>query len=125
MILNPDESSLIMADIGSGAIVRISTANASVSKLASVADPHGVALLPSTELLATNNSANSIDRVPPSGSPVSSFSADPSFNFPDDLVVEPSKCGGQLPTVVGTTGNDVLRGSPFADIISGLEGRTC
>jgi streptogramin lyase len=45
------------------------------------------------------------------------FSSDPDFNTPRGLAVEPPPCAGKLPTVVGTPGNDVLRGSAFADVI--------
>ena len=44
------------------------------------------------------------------------------FGYPEGFEVEPPRCGGRTATIVGTTREDTLPGSKFADVIAGLDG---
>jgi hypothetical protein len=126
--LSPDERTLYVAvfDSTPNRIAAVDTANGSAPTFAEFPDVISVALLPDRGALATNDSAGVVYRVAPGGSPVTDFSTDPALAAAgelSDVLVEPARCGGKLPTLVGTTGRDVLTGTPFADVISTLGGR--
>jgi len=123
--LSPDERQLYVAarDSTDGGLLRIDTRTGGTTKITPFPDAAGVALRPDRSLLLSQaDGTGSLSAVGPGGSPITSFSADPHFVFPGDIVVEPAKCAGRFPTVVGTTRRDVLRGSRFADVISTLGG---
>lgn len=44
------------------------------------------------------------------------------FVYPEGMEVEPPRCEGLTATVVGTTKDDVLKGSRFGDVIAGIGG---
>jgi sugar lactone lactonase YvrE len=123
IVLSPDESSLYVADIGSGGLIRIDRGSAGVSQVAPVPDPHGVVQQFDGGFLVTDSANDLIHRVGPTGGPLSTFSSATEYDFPDDITIEPPKCAGKRATVTGTTGKDVLRGSRFADIIATLGGK--
>jgi sugar lactone lactonase YvrE len=110
-------------------LVRVDLATGQLTTIAGFTDIVAEALLPDGGFLISNTDfgtgqpGGKIQRVGPGGSPITDFSTDPNYNYPHDIVVEPARCGGQLPTVVGTDGPDVLQGSAFADVIAGLGGR--
>ena len=128
LALTPNEGTLYVASFDSGTgpvnhIVSVNTATGAADVFASPPDVVSVALLPDRSLLATDDSAGVVYRVSPTGA-ITIFSSDPDLATGElhDVLVEPARCGGQLPTVVGTTGKDVLRGSAFPDVISTLGG---
>jgi Ca2+-binding RTX toxin-like protein len=45
------------------------------------------------------------------------------FSEPDGIIVVPPKCGGRFANIVGTTGNDVIKGSKHDDVVATLGGR--
>jgi sugar lactone lactonase YvrE len=128
LALTPDERTLYVASFDSGPqppnhIVSVNTATGAADIFASPTDVSSVALLPDRSLLATDESAGVVYRVDRSGA-ITTFSDDPDLATGEvhDVLVEPSRCLGRLPTVVGTTGRDVLRGSLFSDVFSVLGG---
>jgi Ca2+-binding RTX toxin-like protein len=44
------------------------------------------------------------------------------LDYPEGLEVEPPRCGRKTATIVGTTGEDDIVGSRFADVIATLGG---
>ena len=128
MALTPDERTLYVASFDSGPappnhIVSVDTATGATDVFASPTDVTSVALLPDRSLLAVDDNAGIVYRVSRSGA-ITTFSADPDLATGElhDVLVEPAPCAGRLPTVVGTTGRDVLRGSVFPDVIAPLGG---
>jgi Ca2+-binding RTX toxin-like protein len=104
--------------------MRIDLRTGAFSTFATVDSLLAAALLPSGEFLTSNPTVpEKIERVSRDGLTVTDFSTDADFVFPHDIVVEPAKCGGRFPSVVGTSARDVLRGSRFADVISTLGGK--
>jgi sugar lactone lactonase YvrE len=126
LVLSPDDRFLFVA-AASGAtqrIMRIDLRTGAFSTFATVDSLLAAALLPSGEFLTSNPTVpEKIERVSRDGLTVTDFSTDADFVFPHDIVVEPAKCGGRFPSVVGTSARDVLRGSRFADVISTLGGK--
>ena len=80
-------------------------------------------LLPNNRLIFSDDNTGHLFTVPVLGGPFMPFSEDPDLATPREIAVEPRKCGGRFPTVVGTVGRDVIKGSRFADVISTLGGR--
>ena len=114
-----DPNKLLRLDLATGQITTV----AGFSDIVALAQlPDGGFLISNTDF-GTGPSGAAIQRVGPGGSPITDFSTDANYSYPHDIVVEPARCGGKLPTVVGTDGPDVLQGSAFADVISGLGGR--
>ena len=127
--LSPDERHLYVAvDSGppTSPLMRIELSSGAVSTFATVTGRFdNLATLPSGGFLLANTTAGagSIQRVGPAGGAPTDFSTDPDLAVPNGIVVEPSRCAGRLPTVVGTRRRDVIRGSRFADVISTLAGK--
>jgi len=125
LMLSPNDRFLFVA-AASGAtqrIMRIDLATGTFTTFATVDTLLAMALLPSGELLFSNPAVpEKIQKVSSDGLTITDFSTDPDLAFPHDIVVEPARCGGEFPTVVGTDARDVLRGSRFADVISTLGG---
>ena len=125
LMLSPDDRFLYVAAASGGTqpIMRIDLRTGNFTPFASTDSLLATALLPSGEILFSNPSApESIQKASKDGLTITDFSTDAAFSFPHDVVVEPARCGGKFPTVVGTTARDVLRGSRFADVISTLGG---
>ena len=101
------DEGLVVIDRGTGA----------ATELAPIPGPGGPGILPSGSLLVPNTDDDLIQRVDSDGDPVTTFSSDPDFASPFDLVVEPRRCRGLFPTMVGTNRAEVLRGSRFADVV--------
>jgi sugar lactone lactonase YvrE len=124
--ITPDESALFVAAFDStpNQILRVDTSTGAFTPYATFPDVMDVALLPDGSLLATDDSAGKVYRVAPTGGTPTVFSEDPDLTGGElgGLAVEPEPCGGKLPTVVGTTGNDALNGTETADVISTLGG---
>lgn len=127
ILLSPDERYLFVAAASGGTqhIVRIDLRNNNTfTNFAALDTINSMAMLPDGGFLTTDPGApEKISRVTPDGITVTDFSTDAGFSYPHDIVVQPRRCGGRFPTLVGTTGRDVLRGSRFADVISTLGGR--
>jgi len=131
--LSVDERSLFVAAFGSpdggccappNTLARVDTQTGAVSTVATLNDAVAVSLRTDRSFLTSNVDEDVIQLVGPTGTPITNFSTEgPPFDYPHDTVIEPQPCAGLLPTVVGTTGDDRLVGSPFADVISTLGGR--
>jgi sugar lactone lactonase YvrE len=128
LALTPDERTLYVAAFTTAPnrVVKVDTQTGAVSLVATTSDAVAETLLPDGSLLSSDTSPTggldgSLERI--TGSTVSTFSADPNLAYPHDTVVEPQRCAGLIPTVVGTDGPDTLTGSPFADVISTLGGK--
>jgi sugar lactone lactonase YvrE len=128
LALTPDERTLYVAAFTTAPnrVVKVDTQTGAASLVANTSDAVAETLLPDGSLLSSNTSPTggldgSLERI--TGSTVTSFSADPNLGYPHDTVVEPQRCAGLIPTVVGTTAPDTLTGSPFADVISTLGGK--
>ncbi len=127
LALTPDERTLYVASFDSGTeppnhIVSVDTATGDSEIFASPPNVMSVALLPDRTLLATDDHGI-VYRIGRGGA-VTTFSDDPDLATGElhDVLIEPAPCAGKLPTVVGTTGRDVLQGSAFADVFSTLGG---
>jgi streptogramin lyase len=122
LTISPDERTMLLATETGNSILSIDTRTGAVSPRANPTDPMGVTLSPDGSLLVSEKSLHRLVRVPALGSTGSVFSDDPLIRWPVDTLIEPARCGGRIPTVVGTTGADVLNGSAFADVIDTLGG---
>jgi sugar lactone lactonase YvrE len=141
LALSPDDRTLFVASTADGTgtgffgppnrVSRVDTATGAVSAVATLSDSTAVSLLPDGSLLNSDVEAGSdgfqgIQRISgiDGGTPViSTFSSDSEYQYPHDTLVEPQRCAGRIPTVVGTTGPDRLVGSPFPDVFSTLGGK--
>jgi sugar lactone lactonase YvrE len=129
LALSPDGRTLYVAAFTGSPnhVTRVDTQTGAVTQVAGVDDTVAVSLLPDGSLLSsdtdpvTGGVSGKLERI--IGSTVSDFSADPAYDYPHDTVIEPQRCAGLFPTVVGTSGNDTLVGSRFADVISTLGGK--
>jgi len=133
LALSPDDRTLYVAGFGNGTnssppnhIAAVDTRTGVVSLAATTDDSVAVSLLPDGSLLNsdTDDGADQFAGIQRfAGGVPGTFSGDAQLSYPHDTVVEPSRCGGLIPTVVGTTGPDKLTGSPFADVFSTLGGK--
>ena len=85
--------------------------------------PASAALRPDGSLLYSDRGDDALFLVPPGASTGTLFSDVPQFSLVNDVVIEPEPCAGLVPTVVGTTGADVLKGSVFDDVFLTLGGK--
>jgi DNA-binding beta-propeller fold protein YncE len=124
LALSPDERTLYVSNrvLAAGALTKLDLTTGAVSKLADVTNPGGSALLDNGSLLLTETVNDLIRKIGPSGSPIDTFSSDPDFEAPWDVVVEPELCGNRFPTVAGTNAPEVLTGTQFKDVIDGRGG---
>jgi sugar lactone lactonase YvrE len=126
LALSPDERFLYAA--GSDNIVRFNVRTGAAIEIAALANPNPAAmsLFPDGSLLVSRGDfftpGGILNRVGPLGSPIEVFSADSELVSPHDIVIEPKRCNGRFPTLVGTTDRDKLKGSKYADVISTLGG---
>ena len=125
LLLSPDERWVYVGDNGNGRVIRINRRTGAAAPFINFtgdATVSGIGLLFDGSFLTGHTDTDQIKRAGAGGSPVTTFSTDSDYEYPVDIVVEPAACGGKLPTVVGTTKRDVIRGSRFADVISTLGG---
>jgi sugar lactone lactonase YvrE len=125
LALSADERFLYAAGSGSDNIVRFNTRTGDANEVVALGDAQAVSLFPDASFLVSESDLIPhaiLSRVGPSGTPVEVFSDDSELDFPHESVIEPKRCRGRFPTVVGTTGRDKLKGSRFADVISTLGG---
>jgi sugar lactone lactonase YvrE len=127
--LTADERFLYVAGATSNNIVRFNVRTGQATEVVSFANPPaalGVSVSADGSLLVSRGDFFSpsgiLNRVGPFGSPVEVFSDDSELEDPQDIVIEPKRCRGMFPTVVGTTGRDKLKGSKYADVITTLGG---
>jgi len=123
LTLTPDERFLYVGSFGSSSLTRINLRGGTTTPIPLTFPPWSTALLPNGNLLATDDDNDRIRRLTDAGAELPSFSTDPDLVSPRDIVVEPRKCGGKFPTVVGTSAKETIKGSRFADVISTLGGR--
>jgi Ca2+-binding RTX toxin-like protein len=133
LALTPDDRTLYVASFGSpdgecceppNSVNKVDVGTGAVTRLAEVSDSVAVSLRTDGSILNSNTEEDQLQVVPAVGSPVTPFSSAGSpFLYPHDTVIEPDTCRGLFPNVVGTTGPDILVGSPFADVISTLGGK--
>lgn len=137
--------SLIVADyqIGpgfTGGVIRVQpSGQAAVVSTNAISDenlfetPFGIASTPAGRILVADENSQGvgstgavIDVNPSTGQQTALSNNDISgpdlFSEPDGIIVVPPKCGGRYATIVGTTGQDVIKGSKFADVIATLGG---
>ncbi|MGZ5346699.1 MAG: hypothetical protein ACXWGV_03780 [Solirubrobacterales bacterium] len=121
LTLSADERYLFFISRNDNRVYRRDLASGELAEIDPGFEPRGLALLPSGRLVVTAQAMIYTTPFASSGSTL--FSAAPGLVFPSEVVVEPARCGGLTPTVVGTDARDVIRGSAFADVISSLGGK--
>jgi Ca2+-binding RTX toxin-like protein len=122
LLLTPDERFLYVGSFDRDEYVRYDLTTGARTVIPLTGSPYSSALLPDGRLIYSNADNNDLEIVGQNGGPFTTFSSDSDFTNIRDIVVEPSPCAGLIPTVVGTTGNDVINASAFADVISTLAG---
>jgi Ca2+-binding RTX toxin-like protein len=121
-MLSPDEHYLYVGSFQVPRFFRYDLRSGAIAKFEIGLNPYSLALLPSNRLIVSDENNTDLDTVGLNGGATTEFSTDPDLINPRDIVVEPARCGGRFPTVVGTNARDVIRGSAFADVISTLGG---
>ena len=124
--LTPDEAALFVAAFDStpNQILRVDPVTGAFAQFAPFTDVMDVELLPDRSLLASDDAAGRVYRVGAAGGEPTVFSDDSDLSTGElgGIAVEPERCAGRMPTLVGTTGKDVLTGSDFPEVISALGG---
>jgi Ca2+-binding RTX toxin-like protein len=120
--ITPDERTLLLSTEDGDVVLSIDIATKAITQRAIANEPLAAIPTPDGSILATEKVGARILRVPAGVTTGTVFSDDPVIAWPGDLVLEPARCAGLVPTVVGTTGADVLNGSAFADVIDTLGG---
>ena len=137
--------SLIVADYQmdgfTGGVIRVEPSgqatvlsNNTISTEELFGTPFGIASTPAGRILISDEDSQGvgdtgavIDVDPATGQQTAlstnAISGPDLFVEPDGIMVVPPKCGGRFANIVGTTGNDVIKGSKFADVIATLGGR--
>jgi Ca2+-binding RTX toxin-like protein len=123
MTLSADERTLLISTEADGTVLAVDTATAASTVRATADSPVSAAALPDGTLIVSDRGVDGLRRVPPGGSTGDVFTdAADLFSSQGDVLVEPERCAGLVPTVVGTDGDDVLLGSVFDDVILTLGG---
>jgi DNA-binding beta-propeller fold protein YncE len=122
VMLSPDERYLYVGSFNVPRFIRYDLRTGAIAKFEIGLNPYSLALLPSNRLIFSDENNTDLDTVGLTGGATTEFSTDLDLLNPRDIVVEPARCGGRFPTVVGTNARDVIRGSAFADVISTLGG---
>lgn len=117
LFLTPDERYLYVGSYSRDSYERFDLRTGARSTLATNGPPYNTAQALDGRLLYPNNDNRDIEYASLEGVFGGTFSADTDLNLPRGIVVEPPLCAGRFPTVVGTPGKDVLRGSAFADVV--------
>jgi RTX calcium-binding nonapeptide repeat (4 copies) len=120
LVLSPDKRTAFTANPIGDVVARTELSQGEPQPFANQDDARTIALRPDRSLLL-GESGGTFFSVPPSGAPLTPFASDPRFAYGRGIAIEPPRCGGRLPTVVGTDGNDSLGGSFWADVF--LTGR--
>jgi sugar lactone lactonase YvrE len=124
LAISPDEHYLYIGTFAEERFARYDLRTGVITKFPLPgAEPWSMTLLPSNRLIFSDDITGHLFTVPVGGGAYAPFSEDSDIQHPREIAVEPKKCGAKFPTVVGTDGRDVIKGSRFADIISTLGGR--
>jgi Ca2+-binding RTX toxin-like protein len=95
-----------------------------VTTLPQQVDGDGLDVAPNGDVyLSDYHNPGAIQRVDSRTDTATEVASGGSITGPGAVVVEPPRCGGLFPSVIGFKGKDVLRGSPRADVIAGLGGK--
>jgi Ca2+-binding RTX toxin-like protein len=121
LVVSADERYLFLIENNGTSFFRRDLRSGEMTQVALGFEPRGLALQPSGRFVVTTQDA--IYTTPFASTSASLLSGHAPFQFPTDVAVEPAPCGGRTPTVVGTDARDVVRGSPFPDVISTLGGK--
>jgi hypothetical protein len=121
-VLTPDERVAFAANAVDDEFSRTDVATGTTTPFATLDESRTAALRPDGSFLL-GETDGSIFNVPAAGAPLTPLVTDPRFAYVRGIAIEPARCAGRLPTVVGTTGNDVLTGSAFPDVFAGLGGK--
>jgi DNA-binding beta-propeller fold protein YncE len=121
--ITPDEKTLLVAADTTNFVLSVDVASKAIAtRVSTISSPQGVTIAPDNSLLVSDRGNSELWRVG-LGAPIGTvFSNDDLIAWPKDAVIEPAPCAGKVPTLVGTTGPDVLQGSEFADVIDTLGG---
>jgi Ca2+-binding RTX toxin-like protein len=131
MTISPDERTLFVATSSTGEeVIAVDTQTRGVSVRATGDAPNSAALRPDGSLIYSDGGVDGLFLVPAGTTTGTLFADVPAFtSFVNDVVIEPeppvsssAPCAGLIPTVVGTTGSDVLLGSVFPDVFLTLGG---
>ena len=115
-----------------GAIFRVdplSGETVPVTSAGSLVDPTGVSVGVNGGLLVSDRSAlpdefvAALFSVDPNTGEQELISSEGDLVSPTDLVMVPHRCRGRFATVLGTGGDDDLRGTPYADVFVTYAGR--
>jgi streptogramin lyase len=118
------DGNIYVADEGAGKIFKVARDGSKqvVASGAPLTGPYGVFVEPNRKLLVVDYGAPGVFEVDPvSGSKIQ-VDVPGTLLGPLDVVIQPRKCGGLTPTVVGSNGPDKIKASPFADVIATLGG---
>jgi Ca2+-binding RTX toxin-like protein len=116
LFLTPDERFLYVGSYARSTYVRYDLQAGGRQILPTSGPPYNTAMALDGRLLYVNGGTGALEFASLDGILSGTFSTDSDFNTARGIVVEPPPCGGEIPTVVGTPGRDVLRGSAFADV---------
>jgi sugar lactone lactonase YvrE len=122
VLLSPDERFLYVGTFSDNHFFRYRLSDGHIDQFDLNDAPWSLALLPSNRLIFSGDSTGHLFTVPVGGGTVEPFSEDADLNHPREITVEPRRCAGKLPTVVGTDVAETIKGSKFADVISTLGG---
>jgi sugar lactone lactonase YvrE len=122
VMLSPDERFLYSGAYASPRFARYELRTGEVRKFELGVNPWSFALLPNNRLLFTDANNGDLDTVARTGGATLPFSTDSDLTQVRDIVVEPRRCAGRFPTIVGTNAREVIKGSRFGDVISTLRG---
>ncbi|MGZ5331670.1 MAG: hypothetical protein ACXWFH_10270 [Solirubrobacterales bacterium] len=115
LVLTPDERTVFTANSIDDVVARTELPGGQAQPFVNQDDARTLALRPDGSLLL-GESGGTYFNVAPSGAPLAPFASDPRFAYGRGLAIEPFRCAGRLPTVVGTDGDDLLTGSIWADV---------
>ena len=117
LFVTPDEHYLYVGSFARQSYVRYDLRTGVREVLPTSGSPYNTAMGLDGQLLYSDADDDHIELADLAGVVTRTFSSDPDFVEPRGIAVEPPLCAGRMPTVVGTPGADVLRGSAFADVI--------
>jgi Ca2+-binding RTX toxin-like protein len=123
LFLTPDEHYLYVGSYFRTSYVRYDLRTGTREILPTGGAPYTTALTLDGRLLYSDGDDANLELASLDGLGIAAFSTDSDLITPRGLVVEPPPCAGRVPTVVGTPGRDVIRGSAFADVILTLGGK--